>query len=191
MVENMPANVSGQAPGVYGTGSPVRTTPGNASRKLGYYAAAARYALGAIMLWAFADKTFGLGYATPVSRAWINGGSPTRGFLSGTDGPAAQFFQAIAGNVVVDWLFMIGLLAIGLALVFGIGMRIAGWSGALMMALMWAAVMPAATNPILDDHVVYAIVFLAFAAFPQAGEALGMGKWWSSTKVVERFPVLR
>ena len=29
-------------------------------------------------LWAFLDKAFGLGYATPSGNAWINGGSPTR-----------------------------------------------------------------------------------------------------------------
>src|SRR6478672_9186004 len=41
-----------------------------------------RLALGIEFLWAFLDKTFGLGYATPTARAWINGGSPTKGFLS-------------------------------------------------------------------------------------------------------------
>jgi thiosulfate dehydrogenase [quinone] large subunit len=41
-----------------------------------------RVSLGFAFLWAFLDKTFGLGYATPAERAWINGGSPTKGFLS-------------------------------------------------------------------------------------------------------------
>ena len=41
-----------------------------------------RVVLGFEFLWAFLDKTFGLGYATPAARAWINGGSPTKGFLS-------------------------------------------------------------------------------------------------------------
>ena len=40
-----------------------------------------RVLLGFEFLWAFLDKTFGLGYATPSARAWINGGSPTKGFL--------------------------------------------------------------------------------------------------------------
>ena len=35
--------------------------------------------LGFEFLWAFLDKTFGFGYATPAERAWINGGSPTKG----------------------------------------------------------------------------------------------------------------
>jgi thiosulfate dehydrogenase [quinone] large subunit len=37
-----------------------------------------RVVLGVEFLWAFLDKTFGLGYATPAARAWINGGSPPR-----------------------------------------------------------------------------------------------------------------
>ena len=36
-------------------------------------------------LWAFLDKTFGLHYSTPSSKAWIHGGSPTKGFLTSID----------------------------------------------------------------------------------------------------------
>ena len=42
----------------------------------------ARISLGWVFLWAFLDKTFGLGYATESKDAWIDGGSPTFGFLS-------------------------------------------------------------------------------------------------------------
>ena len=38
-----------------------------------------RVAIGFAFLWAFLDKTFGFGYATPAAKAWINGGSPTKG----------------------------------------------------------------------------------------------------------------
>ncbi|MEV4569763.1 hypothetical protein AB0K12_38895 [Nonomuraea sp. NPDC049419] len=53
-------------------------------RPVGYVWAAARIAIGWIFLWAFLDKTFGWGFATPSDRAWIAGGSPTTGFLKGT-----------------------------------------------------------------------------------------------------------
>ena len=67
---------------------------------------AMRLSVGFLFLWAFLDKTFGLGYATPTDRAWINGGSPTNGFLSHLDvGPLKGFFNAIAGNPIADWLF--------------------------------------------------------------------------------------
>ena len=57
-----------------------------------------RIGFGLTFLWAFFDKLFALGYATgrledgSVDRfgdaAWINGGSPTEGFLKfGADGP--------------------------------------------------------------------------------------------------------
>ena len=127
-----------------------------------------RVVLGFEFLWAFLDKTFGLGYATPSARAWINGGSPTKGFLSNVAvGPFESTFHAWAGAAWADWLFMVGLLAIGLALVLGIGLRIAAVSGTLMMLGMWAAEWPLAkltsagepsmsTNPIVDYHIIYA-----------------------------------
>ena len=37
-----------------------------------------RIMFGFYFLWAFLDKTFGLGFATPAAKAWINGGSPRR-----------------------------------------------------------------------------------------------------------------
>jgi hypothetical protein len=66
-----------------------------------------RISLGFIFLWAFADKTFGLGFATTSANAWINGGSPTYGFLTfATKGPFADFFKSLAGNNFVDIVFM-------------------------------------------------------------------------------------
>lgn len=41
-----------------------------------------RLVLGFEFLWAFLDKTFGLGYTTPAAKSWLNGGSPTKGYLS-------------------------------------------------------------------------------------------------------------
>src|SRR4030095_7307470 len=56
-----------------------------------------RISTGFVFLWAFLDKTFGFGYATPSAKAWINGGSPTKGFLSSIDvGPFQNVFHTIA-----------------------------------------------------------------------------------------------
>ena len=49
--------------------------------KIDYVLATLRISLGSIFLWAFLDKMFGLGYATSSEDAWINGGSPTEGYL--------------------------------------------------------------------------------------------------------------
>ncbi|HLE97062.1 MAG TPA: hypothetical protein VI997_06795 [Candidatus Thermoplasmatota archaeon] len=154
-----------------------------------YVWAVTRIALGFVFLWAFLDKLFGLGFATPPARAWLAGGSPTRGFLSGVAGPFAGAFNAIAGNAFVDWVFMIGLLGIGLALVLGIGVRIAAVSGATMLLLMWLAVLPIVNNPFLDDHLVYALVLVGLA-LERAGRTWGLGRWWGSLPPIARNPWL-
>jgi hypothetical protein len=62
------------------------------------FLAVVRVATGFVFLWAFLDKTFGFGYATPVARAWIHGGSPTKGFLSSVAvGPFESTFHTWAG----------------------------------------------------------------------------------------------
>ena len=81
-----------------------------------------RIALGSIFLWAFLDKMFALGFATgrledgsidffAKGGAALNGGSPTLGFLKfGSRGPLASFWQGLAGDSWVNWLFMAALL---------------------------------------------------------------------------------
>ena len=121
--------------------------------------------MAAIFLWAFVDKTFGLGFATAPANAWVNGGSPTRGFLlNATKGPFVEVFKALAGVTVVDWLFMLGLLGIGLTLLLN---RYVVWGalvGVVLMALMWLAVLPPANNPIFDEHIVYLLVLTLLAS---------------------------
>lgn len=149
-----------------------------------------RLSIGWVFLWAFLDKTFGLGFATPAERAWLEGGSPTAGFLGGVEGPFAGAFNAMAGQAWADWLFMVGLLGIGLALMLGVFTNLAAASGAVMLVLMWAAVLPLANNPFMDDHLVYAAV-LGLLALLGAGRYLGLGSYWEKTPLVQRFPILR
>ncbi|GAA3713995.1 DoxX family membrane protein [Nonomuraea antimicrobica] len=144
-------------------------------RPVDYAWAVARIAIGWIFLWAFLDKTFGWGLATPADRSWLSGGSPTTGFLKGAgENALGGFFAGLAGQAWVDWLFMAGLLGVGLALVLGVGTRIAAVAGGLMLALMWAAGLPLDTNPFMDEHLVYAAV-LAGLALADAGATLGLG----------------
>lgn len=146
--------------------------------------------MGSIFFWAFLDKLLGLGHATTPEKAWLAGGSPTLGFLKfGTTGTFAPQFQALAGNPIVDWLFMLGLLGIGLALILGIGMKIATWSGVLLVTLMYLALFPPKSNPVIDEHVVYALVFLILQR-ANAGEVLGFGKPWKKQKLVKNNPIL-
>lgn len=155
-----------------------------------YLSAAVRLAIGFTFLWAFLDKLIGLDKATPSAKAWLNGGSPTTGFLAGVEGPFASTFHAMAGNGWADRLFMAGLLGIGAALVLGIGMRIAALSGAVLLVFMWAASLPLANNPFMDDHLVYALTLPLLAAL-SAGDTLGLGRLWSRIPFVAQHPILR
>jgi thiosulfate dehydrogenase [quinone] large subunit len=156
-----------------------------------YAGAALRLALGWTFLWAFFDKLFGLGYSTSSDNAWINGGSPTSGFLNyATTGPLSGFYQDIAGSSAVDVLFMLALLMIGTALVLGIGMKIAAISGSALMLLLWSSRLPPETNPVLDDHIVY-LAALILLAVVGAGQWFGLGKWWSEQPLVKQFPILQ
>ncbi|RDS66518.1 DoxX family membrane protein [Streptomyces sp. M7] len=167
-----------------------------------YVLAGLRLLTGFVFLWAFLDKTFGLGYATPSGKGWIDGGSPTRGFLGGVAvGPMESVFHSWAGDAWADWLFMLGLLGIGVALTLGIALRLAAVAGTVMMALMWMAEWPPArhlsdgspsmsTNPFADYHLVYAVVLVALAA-AGAGAVWGLGHAWARLPFVARHPWLR
>ncbi len=139
---------------------------------------ALRIGMGWLFLWPFLDKLFGLGFTTSPEDAWIAGGSPTLGYLKfGTSGPLAPLFQSLAGNPVVDWLFMLGLLFIGLALLSGIAVNIASYSGAVLVLSMWLSYLPPEHNPILDEHIIYLIILIGLARV-KAGQWVGLGKWW-------------
>jgi thiosulfate dehydrogenase (quinone) large subunit len=156
-----------------------------------YVWAITRISLGWVFLWAFLDKLLGLGRATPAENAWLDGGSPTAGFLGNAPtGPFESFYKGLAGATWADWLFMIGLLAIGVALILGVGMWIAAIAGALLLVLMWTAVLPPENNPFMDDHLIYAMVLIGLAAV-RAGDTWGLGKQWASTGLVQRYPILR
>lgn len=144
------------------------------------FLAGLRIVLGFTFFWAFLDKMFGLGYATPSAKAWIHGGTPAQGFMKGAEGPFGSFFHNIAGPWA-DWLFMAGLLGIGVALLAGAGLKIAAWTGALLLALMYLAEFPLGqsgmTNPLFDSHWIEALG-IAVVATTLAGDTWGLGKWW-------------
>lgn len=151
-----------------------------------YVLGALRLSIGWVFLWAFLDKLFGLGHETPSDGAWINGGSPTKGFLeNATAGPFSDFYQSFAGAGWADWLFMVGLAGIGIALMAGVAMRIAAASGALLLVLMWTAVLPPVNNLFMDDHLIYALAVVALALLG-AGRFLGLGTWWQELPLVQR-----
>jgi thiosulfate dehydrogenase (quinone) large subunit len=172
------------------------------STEKSYYALAlARITLGFIFLWAFFDKLLGLGFATCRSattnivnvgcnQAWSQGGSPTAGFLGhATKGPFASFYQNLAGHAWVDYLFMAALLAIGVGLLLGIGVKLAVWSGSLLLLLMWSAALWPANNPVLDEHIVYIFVLMAIG-LSNSHQKWGLRDWWMKKTLVRQTPFL-
>lgn len=172
--------------------------------------AALRIAFGFTFLWAFLDKAFALGFSTGAivdeetgartgidfmaqDQAWFNGGSPTEGFLTfgvPADNPFKEMFNSMAGQAWVDWLFMLGLLGIGVTLLLGVGMRIGTAAGALMYAFMYLAVLPLENNPIVDDHLI-GVISMAVLFFAGAGATWGLGRLWRRTSLVQKYPVLK
>ncbi len=143
-----------------------------------------RLSLGWVFLWAFLDKLFGLGHETASNASWIHGGSPTEGFLAhGAVGPFTSFYHDIAGATWADYLFMIGLAAIGTALILGVGMRAAAGAGAVLLVMMWSVVLPPENNVFMDDHLIYALVLILLAAL-NAGRSFGLGALWERTALV-------
>lgn len=165
-----------------------------------------RIAFGLTFLWAFFDKLLALGFSAGAvlnrqgtktgtdflgKDAWLNGGNPTLGFLKfGASGPFKAFYNAIAGETWVNILFMLGLLGIGVALTFGIAMRLGTIAGLVMYLMMWSVALWPATNPVIDDHVLGAISMVVLG-LTMAGDTWGSGTTWAKTRLVRRFPILR
>jgi len=147
-----------------------------------------RLLLGWAFVWAFLDKMFGLGFATcratsaqgaklasidyVCSASMIKGGSPTFGFLTYAT-PASHLgglFDWMPSSGpdtigVADVLFMAVLLLGGVALMLGIGTRIAAIGAAVLMLFMFLAseVWPA-NNPVNSSHVIEMVAYLGIAS---------------------------
>lgn len=165
-----------------------------------------RVAFGLTFLWAFFDKLLGLGFSTGAitnaagaktgidlfsKDAWINGGSPTTGFLKfGATGAFKGLYNGMAGQAWVNWAFMLGLLFIGLTLTFGIALRIGAVAGVVMYLMMWSVALLPTTNPVIDVHILGA-VSMAVLGLTLAGDTWGLGRLWAKQPFVAAHPVLR
>ncbi|MEO9152392.1 MAG: DoxX family protein [Lapillicoccus sp.] len=141
-----------------------------------------RIIIGWSFLWAFIDKLFGLGFTTASGKGMVSGGTPAQGFMSHASGPFAGFFSSISGRWA-DYGFMFGLLAIGVALIAGCGLKLTAVAGTTLLALMYLAQFPLGakagtyTNPLFDSHWVEALAVITFW-FTRAGDTFGLGRWW-------------
>jgi len=94
-------------------------------------------------------------------------------------------------NFVNEW----GLTLLGVSLILGLGVRLSSILGAVLMLLYYFPVLefpyiPGAHAFIIDDHIIYALVLLYFAAV-RAGRVWGLENWCSNLPICQKFPRLR
>jgi thiosulfate dehydrogenase [quinone] large subunit len=172
------------------------TAPAPTGHKVGWvFLSLTRIAIGFYFLWAFVDKLFGLGYSTCrtvaedgsftidtlCDKAWINGGHVTEGYLvygGNPNSPFNDFFVELGAQRWTDWVFMIGLLGIGLALMLGIGTKVAMFTGPTMLVFMYLTQMWPTTNPILDDHIIMSLAIIGVVLVELGHQSIGLGKPW-------------
>ncbi|QBI19684.1 hypothetical protein ER308_14765 [Egibacter rhizosphaerae] len=161
------------------------------SRAFARIFAVTRIATGWIFLWSFLDSAFGLRFSTAPAEAWVAGGSPAAGWLEhGTSGPFAPAFQALAGTAFADVMYMVAMLGMGLALILGIGLRVNAVLGGVVVVMMWAGSLLPESNPFMTYHLLYALLFVAFAV-GAAGHTWGLGRRWEQLAIVQKAPWLK
>lgn len=109
----------------------------------------------------------------------------------------SEFYASLADpmtlpiiNFVNEW----GLTLLGVALILGIGVRLAGLLGAALMVLYY---FPALDFPyiapysfIVDEHIIYALALIVLASF-RAGRVWGLERWCANLPICARYPRLR
>ena|SRR3989338_2471281 len=106
------------------------------------------------------------------------------GFLGNLDGPFASLFSSMAGNPLIDKLNAWGLLLVGIAIILGILIRWSALWGVVLMVLYWVAGFPPENSFIIDDHIIYSLVFIVLAA-------IGAGRIWGLDKLIEKSSLVR
>ena len=187
------------------TESPVSTVDNQGGSRAGWtFLSITRIVLGFTFLWAFFDKLIGLGFSTcrgeagvdvMCERAWLSGGRITEGYLGASSGPLADFFANLGTYAWTDWIFMAGLLGVGLSLMLGIGTRIGMISAVAMLTMMFLAhgfpfLSAGLQNPIVDSHVIQAVAVIAVVLMELKRQAIGLGTWWRKLDIVQKNPWL-
>lgn len=163
------------------------------SRALGVLAF--RVTIGWVFLFAGIEKLFLSGHAFDAGKFLQFGtlGTAAGAVEGAVVNPTHQFWVDLAGNSaamnIVNVLVPFGQVAIGLALIIGLGTRFAGVMGALMMAFIGIASWDFA-NGIVNYHVVLAFSSLILALIA-AGEIYGADAFVDETPIVKRAPALR
>lgn len=105
-------------------------------------------------------------------------------------------YQWLASPANIGWVNAInewGLTLLGISLILGIGVRLSGVLGALLMLLYYFPVLEfprVGHGYLVDEHIVYALVLWYLAAV-RAGRVFGLEEWCAGLPICRRFPKLR
>ena len=113
--------------------------------------------------------------------------------LSAKTFPAFYAWFALPANSWwVDPLNSWGITLIGVALLLGVGVRLASWAGAVMMILYYFPHYTFPTVPhgyIVEEHIIDAALFVLIAVLP-AAQSFGLAKYLRKT-FLGRVPIVR
>jgi thiosulfate dehydrogenase (quinone) large subunit len=118
------------------------------------------------------------------------------GYLKGTSTFVGLYNRLLSQDILpfVNFINEWGLTLLGISLILGIGVRLSSLLGAVLMLLYYFPVLDFPIIPphsyIVDDHIIYALVLLFFAAV-KAGRIMGLENWCSNLPICRRFPRLR
>ena len=172
--------------------------PHNSISKHALAIAALRIVMGWVFFYAGLEKLFNFGgTGTAFSAAgWLK--TQTGGTWPGVDpttivNPTHNLWVWIGSNApivsIVSTMVVLGELAIGLALILGLGTRAASALGTLLMLLLVVSGFNFGTG-IANEQLVFAIV-TAFLGYMAAGDAFGLDVLLEKTAAVRRRPGLR
>ena len=155
-----------------------------------YVLAVFRILIGWLMLWAFFDKMFGLGYQTPGGSGYIDGVSPSSFVSFVTSGAFSGFYNSVAGNGLVDVILLLGCLILGVTLILGFASKLTSVAATAFFLIMYSLVIPPTDNPLIDYRVVLAVGLWAIY-FLGGYDRLSVNGWWKGLPIVKRFPILQ
>lgn len=137
-----------------------------------------RLAMGWVMFYA--------GFTKLIDPAWSAAG------YIGNSSVAPDFFAFLARPDVlpiVNMLNMWGLTLIGAALILGVFVRLSSFLGFVLMVLYYLPIFPP-QHGLVDEHVIYALVFLVFLTVP-VGNILGLDGALSRLRFVKNSSLLQ
>jgi len=134
-----------------------------------------RLTMGWVFVWAGFDKL-------------IRGFSAEGFLVNATKGPLAGWFQSLGENAaavdVINPLVVWSQILIGIALIFGVGVRWAAFWGAAQMFMFYIAQFPPEHNPFMEYYLMYVLVLGLLGA-------LGAGRMLGLDGLIERLPWVR